>query len=79
MGNIMRIFILLISILFVLPAPLIAHEAESIKVVVVGVSVVFIVMREANSGSEKPSVEPALKPYQPNQRMKTPNVTNGRL
>ena len=32
----MRLFILLISILFVLPAPLFAHEAESIKVVVVG-------------------------------------------
>ncbi len=32
----MRIFISLISILLFLPAPLIAHEAESIKVVVVG-------------------------------------------
>ena len=32
----MRLFILLISILLFLPAPLIAHEAESIKVVVVG-------------------------------------------
>ena len=32
----MRLFILLIFILFTLPAPLIAHEAESIKVVVVG-------------------------------------------
>ena len=32
----MRIIILLIFILFILPIPLIAHEAESIKVVVVG-------------------------------------------
>jgi hypothetical protein len=32
----MRLFILLISIVLFLPAPLIAHEAESIKVVVVG-------------------------------------------
>ena len=32
----MQLFIFLISILFFLPAPLTAHEAESIKVVVVG-------------------------------------------
>jgi predicted phosphodiesterase len=32
----MRLFIFLISLIFFLPAPLIAHEAESIKVVVVG-------------------------------------------
>jgi Calcineurin-like phosphoesterase len=32
----MRLFIILFSLIFILPAPLTAHEAESIKVVVVG-------------------------------------------
>ena len=32
----MRLFILLISILLLSPVPLVAHEADSIKVVVVG-------------------------------------------
>jgi hypothetical protein len=44
-----------------------------------GASVVFIATRPTTSGSAMPKVEPALNPYQPNQRMKTPIMTSGRL
>ena len=41
--------------------------------------VVVMAIRATVPGSPMPSVEPALKPYQPNQRMNTPIVTSGML
>ena len=42
-------------------------------------SVVVRAMRDTSSGSDMLNAEPALKPYQPNQRMKTPRDIRGRL
>jgi hypothetical protein len=41
--------------------------------------VVVMAIRATVPGSLMPRVEPALKPYHPNHRMKTPSIPKGRL